>query len=98
MTRNSKKAWSTIRKLRGDPKAAPQQPKVTANQVTNRLLLNGKSGKGKTKNKLDRKKYSHDPGHTQPMTMEELEVGISSMKPGKANGLDSISTEQIRNF
>ena len=38
MSKNSKKAWSTIGKLRGDPKAAPCQPKVTANQVAHQLL------------------------------------------------------------
>ena len=32
------------------------------------------------------------------MTMEELEKGIASLKPGKAIGLDNISTEQIKNF
>ena len=98
MSKNSKKAWTTIRKLRGDPTTTPQQPKVTANQVANQLLLNGKSGKIKDKTRLNRTKYSEDPGHTQPMTMEELEKGISSLKPGKAIGLDDISTEQITNF
>ncbi|KAJ4939512.1 hypothetical protein JOQ06_028960 [Pogonophryne albipinna] len=39
MLKNSKKAWARI-KLRGDPKAAPQHPKVTANQVANQLLEN----------------------------------------------------------
>ena len=98
MSKNSKKAWSTIRKFRGDPKAPPQQPKVTANQVANQLLLNGKSGKVKNKTKLDRKKYNNNPGFTQPFTMEELDTAISSLKPGKAVGLDNISTEQIKNF
>ena len=98
MTNNSKKAWSTIRKLRGDPKVKHQPTKVTANQVANQLLLNSKSGKTKKKIKLDRKKYSKDPGHTQPMTMDELEKGISSLKPGKAIGLDNIATEQIKAF
>ena len=49
-TKNSKKAWRTIRKLRGYPRAPPQQPNVTANQVANQLLLNMLNGKsGKTK-------------------------------------------------
>jgi hypothetical protein len=97
MAKNSKKAWATIRKLRGDPKAPPQQPKVTANQVANQLLLNGKTVKKKPK-KLNRKKYSQNHGHTKPLTMEELEKGISSLKLGKAIGLDNIATEQITHF
>ena len=64
MSKSSKKPWSTIRKLRGDPKDPPQQPKVTANQVANQLLLSGKSGKVRNKTKLNRTKYSEDPGHT----------------------------------
>ena len=100
MSKNIKKAWATIRKLHGDPKAPPVQPKVTANQFANQLLLNGKSGKmkNKIKFKLNHKKYSKDPSHTRPMTMEEQEKVISTLKPGKAIGLDNISTEQIKNF
>jgi hypothetical protein len=98
MTRNSKKAWSTIRKLQGDPTTAPQQPKVTPNQVAHQLLLNGRSGKKHKKTKLDRKKYSGDPGFTRPFTMQELEEGIAKLQPGKAIGLDNIATEQLKNF
>ena len=98
MSKNNKKAWSLIRKLRGDPKAAPQQPKVTANQVAHQLLLNSKSGKGQKKTKLDRSKNSEDPGYTRSFTMEELINAISSLKPGKAIGLDDIATEQIKYF
>ena len=83
---------------RGDPKAAPQQPKVTANQVAHQLLLNSKSGKGQKKTKLGRSKNSEDPGHTRPFTMEELINAISSLKPGKAIGIDDIATEQIKYF
>ena len=71
MSKNSKKAWPLIRKLRSDPKAAPQQPTVTANQVAHQLLLNGKSGKGQKKTKLDRSKNNEDPGYTIPFTMDE---------------------------
>ena len=99
MSKNSKKAWSTIGKLRGDPKAAPCQPKVTANQVAHQLLLNGRSDrKIRKRTKLNRRKYSQDPGFTRPFNLEELEEGISKLKPGKAVGLDNIATEQIKHF
>jgi hypothetical protein len=76
MSKNSKKAWSTIGKLRGDPKRARLQPKVTANQVAHQLLLNGKSETlSRRKTKLERKKYTKDPGYTNPFTLEELEAG-----------------------
>ena len=97
MTKNSKKAWSTIRKLKGDPTTAPHQSNVTANQVAHQLLLNGKSGKKQKKIKLDRSKRI-DHGFTKPFTMEELDAGISALKPGKAIGLDKIATEEIKNF
>ena len=98
MSKNSKKAWSTIRKLKGDPKAAPQQSKVTANQVAHQLLLNGRSGKKQKKIKLNRNQNNQDSRFTTPFTMAELEAGISTLKPGKAIGLDNISTEEIKNF
>lgn len=98
MSNDSKKAWALIHKLRGDPKATPQHPKVTANQVANQLLENGKSGKRGKKIKLNCNKYIEDPGFTRPLTMEEMEARISTLKPGKAIGLDHIATEQIKHF
>ena len=98
MSKNSNKAWSLIRKLHGDHKGTPQQPKVTANQVAHQLLLNGQSGKRQEKTKLDHSKYSEDPGFTRPFIMEELETATSSLKPRKAIGLDNIATEQIKYF
>ena len=51
-----------------------------------------------TKIKLNHKKYSSDPGFTRPFTLEELEAGIYTLKPGKAIGLYNIATEHIKNF
>ena len=53
MSKNNKKALSTISKLRGDPRAPVQQPKDTANQAATQLLLNGKNGKLRHKIKLN---------------------------------------------
>ena len=53
----------------------------------NQLLQNCKSGEINYKTKQD-----------WPMNMEELEKGFTSLKPGKAIGLDYISTEQIMNL
>ena len=98
MTNNSKKAWSLIRKLGNDPKEAEQHYNTTANQVAHQLLLNGKTSKKQPKVKPDWKKYTADQGLTSPLSMDELEKGITTLKNGKACGLDDISVEQIKQF
>ena len=42
MTQNSKKAWSTIRKLNGDKITPPAISDVTPNQVGSQLVANGR--------------------------------------------------------
>ncbi|KAJ8399463.1 hypothetical protein AAFF_G00411750 [Aldrovandia affinis] len=41
MTQNSKKAWSTIRKLNGDKITPPSVSDITPNQVGSQLVANG---------------------------------------------------------
>ena len=96
MTHNSKKAWSTIRKLCDDPCKPGQHCHTTANQVTHQLLLNGRAPNRQPKVRLDRQRYPDDPGFTRAFTAAELDIGIRVLKNGKASGLDDIQTELIK--
>ena len=100
MSQNSKKAWSTIRKLNGDRTTPPIVSDVTSNQVGSQLVANGRRAERR------RAKGEHlsttIPGNqqnmsilTKPFTMEELEAGLTIMKLGKAAGPDDILTEMI---
>ena len=98
MTQNSKKAWSTIRKLCDDPCKPKQHCNTTANQVAHQLLLNGRVPNRQPKERLDRQRYPDDPGFTLAFTAAELDIGIRVLKNGKAPGLDDIQTELIKPF
>ena len=98
MTHNSKKAWSTIRKLCDDPCKPKQHCNTIANQVAHQLLLNGRVPNRQPKVRLDRQQYPDDPEFTRAFTAEELDIGIRVLKNGKAPGLDDIQTELIKQF
>ena len=98
MTHNSKKAWSTIRKLCGDPCKPKQHYDTTASQVAHQLSLNGRVPNRHPKVRLDRQRYPEDPGFTRAFTAAELNIGIRVLKNGKAPGLDDIHTELIKQF
>ena len=98
LTHNSKKAWSTIRKLCDDPCKPKQHCKTTANQVAHKLLLNGRVPNRQPKVRFDRQRYPDDPGFTRAFTAAELNIGIRVLKNGKAPGLDDIQTELIKQF
>ena len=96
MTHNSKKAWSTIRKLCNDPRKSKQRYNATANQVAHQLLTNGRVPNRQPKVRINRQRYPDDPGFTRAFTADELDVGITALKKGKAPGLDDIQTELIK--
>ena len=98
MTHNSKKAWSTIRKLCDDPCKPKQHCNTTANQVAHQLLLNGRAPNRQPKVRLDRQRYPDDPGFTRAFTAAELDIGIRVQKNGKAPGLDDIQPGLIKQF
>ena len=98
MTHNSKKAWSTIRKLCDDPSKLKQHCNTIANQVAHQLPLNGRVPNRQPKVRLDRQRYPDDQGFTRAFTAVELDIGIRLLKNGKAPGLDDIQTELIKQF
>jgi hypothetical protein len=60
--------------------------------------MNGKRNSRTKKVKLNLSNGYQGGQYNMPFTISELESGIKSLKPGKAIGLDQISTEQIIHF
>ena len=70
MTHNSKKAWSTIKKLNCEKKAPSRVAAVTPNEVANQLICNGKplhkeKGQRKSMKKEMDDILQKNPGHTR---------------------------------
>eukprot|EP00057_Strongylocentrotus_purpuratus_P005102 XP_003730216.1 PREDICTED: RNA-directed DNA polymerase from mobile element jockey-like [Strongylocentrotus purpuratus] len=88
MTHNSKRAWSTIKKISNDPKKSTPHSNVTADQVAHQLLLNGKS--------VHKKRHKRNPWpqvdteSTWYFNNLELQTAIDSLKNGKAEWLLSL--------
>ncbi|KAJ8358355.1 hypothetical protein AAFF_G00013300 [Aldrovandia affinis] len=100
MTQNSKKAWSTIRKLNGDKITPPSVSDITPNQVGSQLVANGR--RAETRRAKGEHHSTVIPGNqqnmsilTKPFTSEEFEAGLNTMKLGKAAGPDDILMEMI---
>ena len=103
LTHNSKKAWTTIKKLNSEKKPQSRIAAVTPNEVANQLIQNGKPA-SKERGHLKRLKSEMDHAllnseeHLEPFTMDELDDGIDHLKTGKAAGIDGITTEMIKHF
>ena len=103
LTRNSKKAWKTLKKLNTEQTSTARTAAVTPNSVANQLLLNGKPNNKergylkKTKTEMNQVLQSSDEIFF-PFTMGELQEAINTLKPGKAAGLDGITPEMIKHF
>ena len=103
MTQNSKKAWSTISKLNTEKRTNSRVAAVTPNQVASQLVLNGKPNHKKKGHKKEKKKEMEDimrnlDDSMEPFSIEDLEDAVKLLKPGKAAGLDGITTEMIQHF
>lgn len=103
MTQNSKKAWSTIKKINSEKRTPSRIAAVTPDEVANQLLLNGKPS---NKEKGYQKRIKAETAEVlaecddqfDEFTLHELESALSFMKTGKACGLDGITTEEILHF
>ena len=77
---------------------------MTPNQVASQLVLNGKPAASKEKGHLKKHKSEMDRALQESedlieaFTTDELEEALTHSKPGKAAGLDGITTEIIQHF
>ena len=97
---NSKKA---VRRLGADNVSPPVVTTVTADQIANQLLSDGRTVEHR------RPPGEHHetmvPSNNQPPTelakpfsLDELATGLSLLKPGKTAGLDDLLTEMLQHL
>ena len=103
MTHNSKKAWATIKKLNTERNVQTRVAAVTPNNVANQLIKNGKPAHKERDNLKHIKNQMkiitmENENQIDPFSIEELEEALEHAKPGKASGLDGITTEMIQQF
>lgn len=93
MKQNSSKAWGLIRKLNGEKRSEHQYTNITAAEVAQQILLNGKIKrlKGKQNNKITRCTQQQENDYMKEVfNLDELANAIKKMKLGKAAGPDDI--------
>lgn len=63
-----------------------------------RLTINGKTGTKKSDTKINRRADGEVENFKNPITTDELQMVINSMKRKKVAGVDEIWTEEIKSF
>ena len=99
MARNSRRAWNLIGKLNNDnTKSTQQHCNITANKIAHQLLLNGKTPLYVKQLKPNLKTDDFNPHFTKLFSLQELKCCISTIKNGKATGLDNTLAEELKHF
>ena len=88
-----------IGKLNNDnTKSTQLHCNITANKIAHQLLLNGKTPHSVKQLKPNLKTDDFNLHFTKPFSLQELKCCISTLKNGKATGLDHILTEELKHF
>ena len=99
MAKNSRNAWNLIGKLNNDnTKSTQQHCNITANKIARQLLLNSKTPHSVKQLKPNLKTNDFNPHFTKPFSLQELKCCISTLKNGKATGLDNILPKELKHF
>ena len=92
MTHNSRKAWTTIRKLSNDSTTSNPSCLFNANQVSHQLLVNGIGTiPSKPKRIVLHSATEGDHSMVYPFSNEEHRKGVVIVKNNKASGREDFS-------
>ena len=97
MTHNSRKAWKIIKHRSNDPTSPIAPCLVSANQIAHQLLINHR---GTMSNKPKRPILSPtaEESMVYPFSEEEYRRDIATLKNNKADGIDDVLGEQLKNL
>lgn len=94
---NSHKVWKLLRQLNNEKPQSTEFLNITANQIAHTLIMNNKTVRIRTHTKIVREKEDTE-NLKSPLSMEELDSEIKTMKCKKAARVDGLMTEQIKQF
>ena len=92
MTHNSRKAWTTIRKLSNDPTTSNHPCLFSANQVVHQVLINGRGTMpSKPKRNILSPATEGDYSMVYPFSEEEYRKGVAILTNDKAAGRGDVT-------